>query len=133
MIQNKRKNSCSSSCDTDHKPPPVKQFIRAANVASLKVVEQQPLPKSVIIPIDVTVTTALSMQSPDDGGSNSGGFQIKTDDTSSCDEDSESKFSASGHGVSTYYLLLHILRDKISCVLVVYLSNSFSLSFFLIN
>lgn len=105
MIQNKRKNSCSSSCDTDHKPPPIKQFIRAANVASLTVVEQQPvvpLPKSsVIIPIDVTVTTALSMQSPDDGGSNSGGFQIKTDDTSSCDEDSESKFSASGHGVST--------------------------------
>lgn len=110
MIQNKRKNSCSSSCDTDHKPPPVKQFIRAANVATLTVVDQQqqqsvvvPLAKSIIIPIDVSVTTALSMQSPDDGGSNSGGFQIKTDDTSSCDEDSESKFSASGHGVSNLH------------------------------
>lgn len=80
LIQNKRKNS-GSSCDADYRPPPTK--IRATSVSS-------PVPRNhIIIPEVPLILTSLK-----DEESSFDDFQIKTDDTSSCDEDSDSKFSA---------------------------------------
>ena len=81
LIQNKRKNSGSSSCDADYRPPPSK--IRATSVSS-------PVPRNHIVIPEVP----LILTSPKDEESSFDNFQIKTDDTSSCDEDSDSKFSA---------------------------------------
>lgn len=84
LIQSKRKNSGSSSCDADYRPPPPK--IRATSASS-------PVSRTVAIPEILTPLTPVKEEaSPDD-------FQIKTDDTSSCDEDSESKFSTGKHDV----------------------------------
>lgn len=84
LIQSKRKNSGSSSCDADYRPPPPK--IRATSASS-------PVSRTVAIPESLTPLTPVKEEaSPDD-------FQIKMDDTTSCDEDSESKFSTGKHEV----------------------------------
>lgn len=85
LIQSKRKNSGSSSCDADYRPPPPK--IRATSVSS-------PVFLNNVIPPEApssmsSLKEELSLDS----------FQIKTDSTSSCDEDSETKFSAGKHEV----------------------------------
>lgn len=84
LIQNKRKNSGSSSCDADYKPTPPK--IRVSSVSSPPLL-QRAIPQDV--PLAVTSPTE-SISSP----TRHRNFSIKTDSTSSCDEDSEPKFSA---------------------------------------
>lgn len=98
MIQNKRKNSGSSSCDADYRPPPLK--IRATSVSS-------PVSrKTSIIP-----EVPSSLISPKDEESSSfDNFMIKTDDTSSCDEDSETKFSTGNQAVIKRDLLSKSLK-----------------------
>jgi hypothetical protein len=83
FIQSKRKNS-GSSCDADCRPPPPK--MRATSVSS---------PRHHAIPFD---TTSSALSSPKEEPSLDS-FQIKTDSMSSCDEDSETKFSAGKHEV----------------------------------
>jgi len=88
LIQNKRKNSGSSSCDADYRPPPLK--IRATSVSS-PVTRNSAIPcefsSSLTSPKEEQIASPLDLDS----------FQIKTDDTSSCDDDSETKFSAKKH------------------------------------
>lgn len=88
LIQSKRKNSGSSSCDADYRPPPAK--IRATSVTS-------PISRTSAIPIESPspINSLNDVKSP----MSMEGFHIKTDDTSSCDEDSESKFSTGKHEV----------------------------------
>ncbi|CRK89401.1 CLUMA_CG003151, isoform A [Clunio marinus] len=84
LIQSKRKNSGSSSCDADYRPPPPK--IRATSTAL-------PTSRKIVIPTSEVVSPTITSpkEEPIDP------FQIKTDSTTSCDEDSEPKFSASKH------------------------------------
>lgn len=82
LIQNKRKNSGSSSCDADYRPPPLK--IRATSISS-------PVSRKTS---NVSETPSCLISPKDEESSSFDNFQIKTDDTTSCDEDSESKFSA---------------------------------------
>lgn len=90
LIQSKRKNSGSSSCDADYRPPPSK--IRATSIPSpVSLTSAIPceVPASLTSPKEEQIASPLDLDS----------FQIKTDDTSSCDEDSETKFSANKHEV----------------------------------
>lgn len=89
LIQSKRKNSGSSSCDADYRPPPLK--IRATSATS-------PVSRNIAIPCELPSPIVSPKEEPSPFELDS--FNFKTDDTSSCDEDdSETKFSASKHEV----------------------------------
>lgn len=96
LIQSKRKNSGSSSCDADYRPPPPK--IRATSVSSS--VTSPVSRKSSVVAIPCEVPPCLTSPKDEESSLGLDSFQIKTDDmTTSCDEDSESKFSAGKHEV----------------------------------
>jgi hypothetical protein len=96
LIQSKRKNSGSSSCDADYRPPPPK--IRATSISSS--VSSPVSRKSVSAAIPFEVPPCLTSPKDEESSMGYDSFQIKTDDmSSSCDEDSESKFSTGKHEV----------------------------------
>lgn len=89
LIQSKRKNSGSSSCDADYRPPPPK--IRSISASS-------PVSRNIAIPCEEPSPIMSPKEEPSPFELDS--FNFKTDSNSSCDEDdSEHKFSANKHEV----------------------------------
>lgn len=89
LIQSKRKNSGSSSCDADYRPPPPK--IRSISASS-------PVSRNIAIPCELPSPIMSPKEEPSPFELDS--FNFKTDSNSSCDDDdSEPKFSANKHEV----------------------------------